>query len=193
MRHEADHRLANSLQMLAITLKSECRNLTDVSEARAALMDAALRVAAMADLHRDLTRTHPHCRVDVVNFLEPVCRKIGRSIGVAVEIRAHDVMVPAGIASRIGIIVTELAMNAAKHGAEDGQRAILTFEATSREPDILQITLYDNGSGLPDGFDISRMNGLGTRIVASIVERLGGTFDLVARENAKFWIEVPLT
>ena len=79
----------------------------------------------------------------------------------------------------IGLIVTELVTNAAKHGGGDaGDPCTIHVRLRPLVGGRQELTVEDDGCGLPDGFDPARSNGLGMRVVRGNVERLGGTMEI---------------
>lgn len=190
---EADHRLANSLQLATVMLRQESRRLTDLETARSALEAASLRLMAMSRLHRHLSGAASDGAVDLGALLDPIRRDIEESIGVTVDLRASDMAVPAATATQIGIVMNELAMNAVKHAVTNTDKVMLSVEAVRNGHESLRITLSDNGSGLPDGFRIGESSGLGMRIITSSVENLGGTIRTISGAGATFEIDLPLS
>jgi two-component sensor histidine kinase len=62
----------------------------------------------------------------------------------------------------------------------------------AQSADILEMTVSDDGPGLPAGFEPQRQKGLGMRMVLSLVDQLDGT--LVATpspDGARFVISLP--
>ena len=97
-------------------------------------------------------------------------------------------------AGEIGVVVSELALNALKH-AYDGAQMGVAWSCPCREDDgTIVVTIQDHGPGLPDGFDLqgSRSGGLGLPVVAQAVGRLGGRLDAHTDGGAVFALTVPL-
>jgi len=86
-------------------------------------------------------------------------------------------------ATALAMVVTELVHNAVEHGlAQTGGLVSVSAERSRDEHDeLLTVTVSDDGSGLPEGFDPARP-GLGTQIVTSLVADLRGR---ITWENAK--------
>lgn len=80
-------------------------------------------------------------------------------------------------ASALGMIVTELVINACKHAFRDDQGGALTARL---QPDGsgCRLCIADDGPGLPEGLDPRRSDGLGMRLVRSLVRQLEGTLDI---------------
>lgn len=189
-RLEADHRVASSLQLALAMLRHGSRGITDVASARSALENTSLRLMAIARLHWQLSQEPSSASVGPERFLRPFCHNIVQSIGVTVNADARDVTLPSDIASQIGIVLSELAMNVAKHGARDGQPVTMQITAVRNGHLSLRITLRDNGPGLPENFAFDNSSGLG--MMTAAVDKLSGKITALPGKGAGFQIDAPL-
>jgi two-component sensor histidine kinase len=82
------------------------------------------------------------------------------------------------IATPLSLVVTELIHNALEHGlAESGNHLTITV---NRNGAGAEITIFDDGVGLPDGFTLAQSSNLGLQIVRTLTENeLRGNIDLV--------------
>ena len=79
-------------------------------------------------------------------------------------------------ASALAMIISELVQNAAEHGLADRDgHIVVTAERTgSVGEERLDVTITDDGHGLPSGFRPGA-SGLGTQIVQSLIQDLRGS------------------
>jgi two-component system, sensor histidine kinase PdtaS len=103
---------------------------------------------------------------------------------------------PAATATPLALILTELMQNALQHGlsrpATENDVGTLLVTA-SRENNRLAVTVADNGTGLPPGFDLSQATSLGLQIVRTlVVAELGGSLQIGAREGGGTIVSVEL-
>lgn len=171
---ENNHRIANSLQVAAAILMRERRSITDAADAKAVLAATASRLMAIGRLHRTLCRATPTEDVDLGDFLMALRDDIADSMGTTLSIDASDVALPAATAVQIGIVVSEMAINAIKHARRDGRPVSLTVEGDRNGLGEVRLRIHDNGSGFPDGFDLDRDGGIGMTVIKTTIERLGG-------------------
>jgi two-component sensor histidine kinase len=180
--------MANSLQLAADFLLFEYARLQDAT-AKEALTTAAARLNAVAQLHRFLCG-HDATDVDLALFLDELGDLLARSTGLTCTIDAETCRLSGDVAQQLGIVINELAMNAAKHAYGDpgGQ---LHVEARIRAGH-LRLTVWDDGRGLSD-VDASRSaSGLGMTIVAAVVRQLNATLRTASDHGARFTIHMPL-
>jgi two-component sensor histidine kinase len=171
------------------------RQSTDVA-VREAVLNAKTCVASIASFHHYLTR-HGACqRVDLNEYLREALPKIGASVGVrcvlVVEAGAF-VEVSAQVARSLTIIINELAVNALKHGYGGKEGGCMTLELSRDGTYRLRLRIADGGPGLPNDFDPESCDGLGMRIVSSLVREMGGALSCHTDGGARFMISVPVS
>jgi two-component sensor histidine kinase len=173
MAREIDHRVMNSLQFVSGLLTMQSRS-TDAADASVHLREAATRVAAVARVHRNFYSSDTE-EVSCLTFLSRLCADLSEICGVEVEVTGDESTVPTTWIQPIGLLTNELVTNAAKHGA--GKVAVIyKAQGTARE-----LSVCDEGDGVPENFDPAASQGLGMKVVALLAKQLGGT--LAVSEN----------
>jgi two-component sensor histidine kinase len=82
-------------------------------------------------------------------------------------------LLPAEVATSLAMVLTELMQNAVEHGF-DGRPGHLLVRVV-RLAGRLEVTVEDDGRGLPESFDPATSGNLGLSIVRTLVEsELGG-------------------
>lgn len=176
---EVQHRVANSLQIIASVLMQSARRVQS-EEARGHLRDAHHRVMSIAALQRQLS-TASDGKVELVVYLTQLCQSLGASMiadpeRLSIEVRADGSTVAAEVSVSLGLIVTELVINALKHAFPDERQGKIVV---SYHSDGLDWTLAvtDNGIGMPVDADAPKA-GLGTGIVEALAKNLDAGIDL---------------
>lgn len=184
---ELNHRLANSLQ-LAVDLLGLQQQRTPDPAARAALDEAMARLAAVGQLHRYLSVREAGETVELDGFLKGLAQVIGLGTGLACEVEAAPLRIPAQTAQNIGLLINECAINARKHayGADGGA---LKIEAIP-SPGLLRLTVADEGRGL--GAHAPAAAGLGMTILDAIAKQLRASMTAESRGGARFTFVIPL-
>jgi two-component system, sensor histidine kinase PdtaS len=182
---EIHHRVKNNLQTVAALLRMQSRRLPD-NEARAALDEAVRRVGTIALVHENLSQGFD----ETVDFDEIAARGLVAVVEVAtrdVPVRAECIgsfgRLRAEDATALAMVITELVHNAIEHGLARAGGAVSVRAERSRDEhdELLTVTVTDDGSGLPEGFDPAG-SGLGTQIVTALVADLRGR---ITWENAE--------
>jgi two-component sensor histidine kinase len=177
LMQELQHRVANSLQIIASVLMQSARKVQS-DEARAQISDAHHRVMSIATLQRQLAASSAG-EVVLKAYFADLCESIGASMifdhdALTLETVVDDSVAPSEVSVSLGLIVTELVINALKHAFPEQQRnGEITVEYWSR-PTGWRLTVEDNGVGMPaDPADAKP--GLGTGIVEALAKQLDAT------------------
>jgi two-component system, sensor histidine kinase PdtaS len=177
---EARHRVANSLQIIASVLLQNAKK-TQSDEARDHLRDAHQRVMSVAALER-LLSTSEDGDVEVHAYFTSLCESITASmIGdldhVSLTVDGGEAVIEARVSVSLGLIVTELVINALKHAFPDGRPGKITVEYSLHGPNWV-LCVRDDGVGMPPAGAVVRV-GLGTSIVQALAKQLDASVENV--------------
>jgi two-component sensor histidine kinase len=180
---ELQHRIANSLQIIASVLLMSARRVQS-DETRTHLYDAHNRVLSVASVQKQLAITRQG-DVKLRPYLTELCACISASMirdrdALKIELMVEDVQVNSDIAMSLGLVVTELVINALKH-AFPGQRGghIRIDYTTSGKGSVL--TVADDGVGMPADAK-SAPPGLGTSIIQALAKQLNATIKVAGND-----------
>jgi two-component sensor histidine kinase len=169
---EVNHRVGNSLQIIASLLHLQANSSTE-DDVKAALTNAMGRVAAVAQVHRRLYTSHDLKSVLLNQYLDALLEDLRRSAEgnrmSRLTLTAEPVEIDPDRAVAIGIIVNELVMNAVKYAYPDGAGPI--HVDLIAQGDHLMLSIADDGVGLNARAD-PRSTGMGQRIVAAMAAKL---------------------
>lgn len=173
---EVRHRIANSLQIIASVLLQGARNAQS-DEARGQLQNAHHRVMSVAALERQLSASIGD-KGAIGAYLSKLCGSIADSMiqepdRIGLEVVADDAVVPANVLVSLGLITTELVINALKYAFPGGRagKIRVAYEACGGSW-TLRVT--DDGAGM-GGRAAPVVAGLGTGIVDALAKQLGAT------------------
>lgn len=169
---EVNHRVGNSLQIIASLLHLQANSSSD-DDVKAALTNAMGRVAAVAQVHRRLYTSHDLKSVMLNQYLEALLEDLRRSAEgnrmSRLTLKSEAVEIDPDRAVAIGIIVNELVMNAVKYAYPDGAGPIhVDLQAVG---DNVELVIADDGVGLQVKQD-PRSTGMGQRIVSAMANKL---------------------
>ena len=178
---ELQHRVANSLQIIASVLMQSARRVQS-EETRVHLQDAHSRVMSIATLQKQLAVTQLKS-VELRKYLADLCRSISASMiddpkRLALESIVDDTITNSDVSVSMGLIVTELVINAIKHAFPDrttGGKITVSFAADGK---AWLLSVSDNGSGMPVGKKRGKP-GLGTGIVEALSKQLEANVTVV--------------
>jgi chemotaxis protein methyltransferase CheR len=173
---EMKHRVANSLQIIASILMLKARAVSS-DETRFHLQDAHQRVMSVATVQQHLDMTDGIDQIEVGNYLEKLCAGLGTSmIGddqpVAIVVTSDTGMIPSSKAVSLGLIVTELVINALKYAFPDHRNEAAIDVSYAIDKDDWRLVVSDNGVGKDTDEQPKTAGGLGTTIVAALADQL---------------------
>jgi len=173
---ELQHRVANSLQIIASVLMQSAKRVHS-DETRLHLRDAHSRVMSIAMLQKQLAVTQLES-VELRTYFADLCRSISASMiddpqRLTLETIVDDTSTSSDVSVSMGLIVTELVINAIKHAFPDqaaGGRITVSF---AEDDGSWLLSVSDNGAGMPAGED--QKAGLGTGIVEALSRQLAAS------------------
>ncbi len=188
MFNELQHRVSNNLATVAALLRMQAGRTTD-PEAKQALADAQVRISTISRLQRRLHSPNIQW-IDVPSFLKDLSQDAleaagtAETAGLTLELAplriAHDKAIP------LGLITSELVMNAVEHGGRDGAVPDILIRLQTRETEVegqtfVAIEVADRGAGLAEDFDLSQTRSLGLAIARQFAAQLGGELSMSNR------------
>jgi len=176
---ELQHRVANSLQIIASVLMQSARRVSS-EETRGHLRDAHSRVMSVAALQHQLSASHV-ADVELKGYLTELCDSIAASMIHDRKTLTLEVVADQGVAGpetsvSVGLVVTELVINALKH-AFPGDRGGHIVVAYAVNGAGWTLSVSDDGVGMPTGATPAKA-GLGTSIVQALAKQLGAVVEV---------------
>jgi two-component sensor histidine kinase len=172
---ELQHRVANSLQIIASVLMQSARKVQS-EEARSHLHAAHQRVMSVASLQDHLAASQIG-EVELRPYLTSLCESIGASMirdhnQLSLDVNVDESVTKADVSVSLGLIVTELVINALKHAFPEERSGKIRVNYHAHGANWI-LSVADNGVGMPA--DAARAKpGLGTSIVQALSAQLHG-------------------
>ncbi len=178
---ELQHRVSNNLQVVGGLLTLQKRDVAD-EQAKAALDEAAQRLGLIGRIHRQLYDPSGE-QLRLTAFLQELTSdliKTSGKEGIVCTINAHDdLALEPDAAVPTALIVAEAIANAIEHGFADRENGAIVIHI-ARRGDFVEISVTDDGAGLPAGFDLAKTDSLGLRLAQMLAMQLGGQFSLAS-------------
>ncbi len=174
---ELQHRVANSLQIIASVLLQSARRVQS-DEIRSHLHAAHQRVMSVAALQRQLAVSSKD-DVALHAYFTDLCHSIGASMIcdpdlLTLEVNVDGSIAGADISVSMGLIVTELVINALKHAFPGDRPGRIVVAYQSADADGWTLSVHDDGVGMDAGAGPVR-KGLGTSIIQALAKQLDAT------------------
>jgi two-component sensor histidine kinase len=181
---EMQHRVANSLQIIASIILLKAKTVQS-EETRIHLQEAHQRVISIAAVQQQLHASGVAGPVEMVPYLTRLCETLAASmIGgdrpISLKVIGEGGRATTRQAESLGLIATELVMNALKHAFPANKtdcRIVMAFDVDGTN---WKLSVADNGIGKPDGVFAQPKTGLGTGIVKALAQQLGAMVETSA-------------
>jgi chemotaxis protein methyltransferase CheR len=172
---EMQHRVANTLQIIASILLLKARTVQS-EETRVHLHDAHQRVMSVATVQQQLQASRHGDTIEIGPYIRKLCDSLADSmIGdrrpLSLTVQATAGSAVSSEAVSLGLIVTELVINALKHAFPGGGEGEILIKYDVDGADW-RLSVADNGVGRRDNGGERTRVGLGTSIVEALAQQL---------------------
>lgn len=173
---ELNHRVTNHLQMITAMLGLQAARQAKAS-ARDDFDKAIRRIHTLAELHGRLYRDDGFDAVDMRAYLGDICDGLRGAVLPESRIGLHCTAAPIRLAIDqavpLGLIVSELATNAAKYAFPEDRSGTLVVRLEAGGDHAL-LSVADDGIGLPKAVETAG-TGIGLGMVNGLARQIGGT------------------
>jgi chemotaxis protein methyltransferase CheR len=181
---ELQHRVGNSLQIIAAIILMKSR-MVKSEETRLQLQDAHKRVMSVAAVQQHLHASGATGPIAMAPYLSKLCESLQTSmIGdyrpTTLKVTSDEGSVTSREAVSLGLIVTELILNALKHAFPDDKvdcQIAVGFDVSGTN---WKLSVADNGIGAPVGVFAQAKSGLGTSIVNALAQQLEARVEVLS-------------
>jgi PAS domain S-box-containing protein len=187
---EIQHRTINSLTIIVSLIKLR-GDMVDSEETKLILADLETKINSITDLYSLLSEFNTFYEVRVNLYCDKIITRMSElSNKIVINKNIPEIIVSNKKASTIGMILVELLFNAIKYAFPGSQKGVIEVTLKSINNRI-SLIVQDNGIGLPDNFDITKLKSLGLDLVSLMVNQLQGTITFDSEKGTKIIIEFP--
>ncbi|MBI5409631.1 MAG: sensor histidine kinase [Nitrospirae bacterium] len=189
---EIHHRVKNNMQVVSSLLNLQADQIEDRRYVEM-FNESRNRIRAMALVHEKLYQSSDLANINFNDYIASLAKSLlmfyGKNYGgVSMKIDALDINLAIDAAIPCGLIINELISNSLKHAFPEGRKGavLISFKKTDNE---YELTVSDDGAGIPEGFDVSKTKSLGLQLVSNLVEhQLQGRLELHREKGTEFRI-----
>ncbi len=178
---ELYHRTKNNMMVIMSMLDLQSQNIEDEQVLRI-FREMNARIKSMALVHEKLYQSGDLSRIDLREYFTDLVTisaetyKAGDMVALALDMESVFVSIDSAVPC--GLIVNELISNSFKHGFRAEQKGEIRIRLRQAKENI-EISVQDNGIGLPAEFDLRKTDSFGLKSAAALAEhQLQGSFDI---------------
>jgi len=191
---EIHHRVKNNLQVISSLLNIQARSARDKNTINI-LSESRDRIITMSIIHSLLYESHDLSEINIKQFIDRLLGKLLQSYPanetrITPVIQVAEYPLPISIAVPLGLIINELISNILKHAFKKREEGVIKVSLSASEKGRINLSVSDNGIGLPPKFDIDTTQSLGLRLVKILTEeQLQGNLELIHNQGTTLIIE----
>jgi PAS domain S-box-containing protein len=192
---EIHHRVKNNLQIISSLLSLQSEYVSH-APALEALKESQGRIRSMAMIHEQLYRSGDLARIEFDSYVRDLTNHLLRTYSVSpgrISLKLQVAPLPLGIDKAIpcGIIINELVSNSLKHAFSGRPRGSIEIALRRESPEMLVLSVRDDGVGLPPEFRIEDSPSLGMKLVHALSDQLRGTVRIIRGEGTQITLRFP--
>ena len=186
---EIHHRVKNNMQVISSLISLQAQQATEL-ETVEMLKESQSRIRSMALIHEKLYRSGSLAEIDFGDYVDSIIDELLRMFNVApgaitITTDVENVLFGVDTAIPCALIINELVSNSLKHAFPDGATGEVTI-TLHQINGTYELTVADNGEGLPPNFDFRATDSLGMQLVTALVNQLDGTITLDRTKGTTF-------
>lgn len=184
---EIHHRVKNNMQVISSLLYIQSGSLKD-PQAREYFHETQQRIRSMAMIHDSFYHSMDLDNVDFHGYVTKLISDRWRTCEINPDVVKNkigikDIRLPIDKAIPCGLLVNELVTNALNHAFPDGSEGTISITASPIDRlGNMDITVSDDGVGLPLNQDIDNPATFGLLLVSVLIEQINGELT-VNRDN----------
>ena len=180
---EIHHRVKNNMQVISSLLKLQSAQIED-KKYTDMFKDSENRIKSMALVHETLYQSKDFANVDFNGYVEAITNHLIRNSAthpdkIKLKREIEDITFGLDHAIPCGLIINELITNSLKYAFPKGREGEIKVTFRSINHDEIELTVSDDGIGIPGEMDIREAESLGLQLVHILAEdQLEGTLEL---------------
>jgi PAS domain S-box-containing protein len=172
---EIHHRVKNNMQIISSLLMLQSQNIED-KKYKDMFIDSQTRIYSMALIHEKLYQSESIAQINLKEYIDGIVSNIFESYRVKgntkIDINIENIPLKIDYAVPCGLIINELVTNSLKYAFPDERQGkiqiILKSDYTTNN---IQLSISDDGIGIPKELDIRNTKSLGLHLVTALAER----------------------
>jgi two-component sensor histidine kinase len=189
------HRTKNNMYMIVSLLSLQADRLQD-KQLTCILKEIEHRVHAMLMVQEKLYRSSNFISLDLAQYLMELAYTVYQNMlaeneHIQLQIDLAPLCSSPDTAITCGLVLNELITNALKYAFPNERQGELAIAMNLTEQGEVELSVKDNGVGLPEHFNIHSTETLGLQLVAGFVRQLQGTLHIKNENGAEFFMRFP--
>lgn len=190
---EIHHRVKNNLAIVSSLLRLQSRYAADEFHKKM-FMDAENRIRSMAVAHEKLYQSENLGSLKMSEYVGSLVDHLAvssKTLGTRIVLHkiVDDLSLNMETVIPLGIILTEVVLNALQHGFPEGREGTITISLLATGDQGFELIVKDNGVGIPEDFDLANPKSFGLRLVNVFARQMNGTVQINNSGGTEFRVQ----
>ena len=183
---EIHHRVKNNFQTISSLLDFQMKDIED-EKAVSRIREGQSRLKSMSLIHEKLYQNQDDvATVNLKEYTEQLTEQVLGIYGkeyVKVELKIGKIELDIDTAIPLGLIMNEILTNSCKY-AFNQENSDLKIVAELINQGHYQLTIQDNGPGLPESLQVTKLRSLGMKLISRLSKQLHGDVQFLNHSGA---------
>jgi len=201
---EIHHRVKNNMQIISSLLNLQASTTGD-SAVKEKFNQCRSRIKAMALVHDRLYRSSSLSKIDFSNYIQTLATHLmsfnqASERDIKLDLNLDKIFLNINKSIPLGLITNELISNSLKHAFPeqnlfinmDKKQKRVRVDLTKEKNDKVELTVKDNGVGLPENFEDKARGSLGMNLIQDLVNQINGEIKIDSSKGTLIKINFPL-
>jgi PAS domain S-box-containing protein len=191
---EIHHRVKNNMQIISSLLKLQSKYIKDDMDLNL-FKESRNMIKSMAIIHERLYHSEDLSRLNFKEYIGDLVNNLFQAYDInntviKSKINVEDVTLGIDSAILCGLIINELVTNSLKYAFPDHRKGEIEIDFRQTDENNFELTVSDNGVGIPEELDIRKTESLGLRLITMLVDdQLEGEINLDRSKGTEFQIK----
>ena len=173
---EIQHRVKNNLQIVISLLNTQSDYIKDKVTLEA-IQDTHNRIYSISMIYKNLYNVENVDTVAMHTYVPELViylQENFRNISVLFSLNINEIYLEPSQALPVGLILNESINNSLKFAFNGNEKGIVEINLTKKDDNKLELSILDNGRGLPADFDFKTSKSFGMSLIRGLSEDIDG-------------------
>ncbi len=193
LQKDLHHRVKNNLAIID-ALIDDIKDEFDNEKFKTKLTELQNRIDSINEVHSQLYKNTDVTNLQLKKYVGKLAKNVQQSFSKDnIVIKQHidgSLQLKADKSFPVGLIINEFLTNSFKYAFDDNTKGVVSISIKEKAKTFI-LSLSDNGKGLPNNFDISKLDSFGIEVMKLLSKQLKGTFVLDGSKGVNLNIEFP--
>lgn len=187
---EIHHRVKNNLNIVSGLILMQAQKVKENPEVYKLFLESINRIKTLSFIHEKLYKRDSMGFIDFGNYARTLANNVFSSFSaesehlqLIMDIDPVEMNIDKSISR--GLIINELLSNSFKYAFPNGKKGTISLGIKKQEHQ-LEVQIKDDGIGLPDDFEIEKLDSLGMQLVHNLARQLEASLAISCQPGATF-------